>query len=130
MSYLKDATLSQSETGQSYPEKSYQEAAKFMSHFEEVALKKFDSLSETGRLYPTASYREASKEFIATSNELRELIGDNEELLKVYLNLDSAFGSYESYIDEKCFIRGFMEGVKFLNQLNQDLQNLNNEDRE
>ena len=96
--------------------------------FKQVASQKFDALSETRKLYPEEGYKEAVKEFGAAADELRMLIGDNEELLKAYWKLDSAFGEYESYVDEQCFIKGFMEGIKFLNRLKKDLQSMDEEE--
>lgn len=93
----------------------------------EIAMQKKGEIWCTRDLCESPKYKITETAIQGLEDNLKDLLNNTRGADKILFELEGAYLDYSSIVGEENFLRGFMEGVKFITQLKGELKDIEKE---
>lgn len=89
-----------------------------------IALSKMEEIWDSREMYENPEYDLAEKKMDREEKRLGQVASENEYLKRMVNDYGNACCAYTATVGEENFIRGFMEGIKFIKQFEAELEQI------
>lgn len=90
----------------------------------QIALSKMEEIWNTREMYENPEYDAAEEKMVREEKRLGQVVSENEYLMRMVNDYGNACCAYTAAVGEDNFIRGFMEGIKFIKQFEAELEQI------